>query len=679
MKEQKQLPKTIKFGDCELDVPSGVVIDGGRSTRLDPKSVDVAIYLAEHCDQLVTHDQLLEAVWPNKFVTESQLSKRITEIRQALGDNQKPHRYIETLPKRGYRLVCQCEIVEAIAESIQTFESNTGLMLGEIDQAHSTPWTAVLSFMGVVAGVIVIALGYFVYTNSAIETTELDELQVAAVVADKSIAVLLFDNLAPDRSEQWYANGVAEDIRTSLARLPELRVSSRSSSLKFRGENLGIREIAMRLDVAYVLEVSVRKDGDRLRITAKLIRAADDYTMWADSYDDSTEAIFDVEKDVAESIAATLGVYLDDERRDRMIQIGTRNVAAYEAYLRGVDTHTKAFRNDGILTMWDANEFFERAKELDPDFAAPILMHHDAFVHVVSQGNGIPRLSGDKNPMLLPAAALELALADLDLAKEKAINPSLRLVAEFNREYFSPTWYQMPRLIARLRELMNSNQWSWSGHSWVEEILQVMGEHELSREWAEERLRADPLDIGALRMLVDVEFMTGNFIAVQDMISRGRVAGLGPIPGIIQEIGIAQIQGNREEAIRLEEELMDIFSGTPNFAFNEALLAAFQGDYAKADQWGIETEVSLGGSRPGIYLLRIYHETGNWERHRALVEKIDAWPAGAVMFSEYILQFGYSLPFDLADAPKFAAQLQQAGIDLDAFSVLPRLSTMGNQ
>ena len=139
MKHQIQLPKTIKIGDCELDVPSGIVADGDRSTRLDPKSVDVALYLAEHPDQLVTHDQLLEAVWPNKVITESQLSKRITEIRRALGDNQKPYRYIETLPKRGYRLVCQCEIVEASMANMQNIESATSLTANEIDQASPPP------------------------------------------------------------------------------------------------------------------------------------------------------------------------------------------------------------------------------------------------------------------------------------------------------------------------------------------------------------------------------------------------------------------------------------------------------------------------------------------------------------------------------------------------------------
>ena len=104
-------------------------------------------------------------------------------------------------------------------------------------------------------------------------------------------------------------------------------------------------------------------------------------------------------------------------------------------------------------------------------------------------------------------------------------------------------------------------------------------------------------------------------------------------------------------------------------------MAAFQGDYAAANQWAIETERLRGTNRPGIYALQIYHETGEKERLRALVEKIDNWPAGAVMFWPLIRQYGYSLPFDLADAPKLSAKLEQAGIDLNLFSILPRVST----
>ena len=677
MKKQKQLPKAITIGACELDVPSGIVVDGDRSTKLLPKSVDVLIHLVEHSDQLVTHDQLMKSVWSDQFVTESQITKRIAEIRQALGDNQKPHRYIETLPKRGYRLVCQCEIVEASTASNQANDSRA-----------RRQWLPSLAsngpMLGVAIGVLVIALGYFVYTSRFAEEPLLDDL-LAAGCTDKSVAVLPFDDLSPDRDKRWYSDGLSEQIINSLYQLPELRVSASTSSFQFRDENIGIPEIAIQLDVCYVLDGSVRRDGDQVRISVQLIHAEDDYQLWADSYGGLAKDIFDVQEDVAESVAMALNIFLDDERRERMFQLGTRNVEAYEAYLQGVDIHTKAIPNlsyDGTWTLWDANEFFERAMELDPDFAAPILMHHVAFADVVSRGNDIPRLRGDKNPMLTPEEALERALADLDKAIDIARNPALKLVAEFNREYYSPTWLRMPELITRLRELIASNQWNWTGRSWVDEILVVMGEHELIRAWAEESLRGDPPGTGTSalvwQLIVNAEFVAGNFNEMLDLISRRRVFGASTGTGKLREFNMLAIQGNTKEAISLQEEILEIFyPGSLGLTFNDAYLAAIQGDYDKANQWGTEIEELQGSSRPGIWLLRIYHETGEKKRTRALIKKIDDWPAGSTMFANVIYDFGYSLPFDLADAPKFSKQLQQAGLNLESFSILPRLSKLG--
>lgn len=112
-KEQKMLPKSIKIGECELDVASGIILDGNRSTKLGPKSVDILIYFAEHPGQLVSRDQLMDAVWPGVVITESQISKRILEIRNALGDNDEPRQCIETLTGRGFRLICTTEIVDS--------------------------------------------------------------------------------------------------------------------------------------------------------------------------------------------------------------------------------------------------------------------------------------------------------------------------------------------------------------------------------------------------------------------------------------------------------------------------------------------------------------------------------------------------------------------------------------
>ncbi len=719
MKHQIQLPKTIKIGDSELDVPSGIVADGDRSTRLDPKSVDVALFFAEHPDQLVTHDQLLEAVWPNKVITESQLSKRITEIRRALGDNQKPYRYIETLPKRGYRLVCQCEIVEASMANMQNIESATNLTANEIDQASPPParqsavianslmagnasdsalhtdenrarqqWrssrsvaraAAARPFLSTAIAMLVIALGYLVYTSHFAEETLPEELQVAAAngtITVKSVAVLPFVDLSPDQSEQWYSDGLTEEIINSLARLPELRVSARTSSFRFRGENLVIPDIAVRLAVANIVEGSVRRDGDRLRISVQLIRADDGFHMWSESYDESTEAIFDVQKDVAESIASTLDIFLDDERRELMFQIGTRNVEAYEAYLQGMGIHDGDDRRD--TNLWDANVFFARTLELDPDFAAAALMHSDAFIHVMMKGNNTFGIRGDNNPLHSAEAAQDLLMADLDRAAANARNPSLKLGIELQREFFSPNWQRIPGLISRLREQIDSYPWSQTDDGWLVPILNFFGEHEMSRVLAEARLSEDPLDTRGLEFLIAVERYSGNFDVALELSRTADLINGGHERTVINR-GMAIYGGDREKAMHFAETDLELHreGGGGWYNFWKAYLAAVRGDYGEATRFAVQWEASRpfdGGMAPGLLLL--YNETGDESRSRAITEKIDAMPGGSAILARTMKKIGNSLPFNLADAPNFTAQLRQAGIDPHSLKQLPRLSTI---
>ena len=693
---KRQLPKTIKIGDCELDVPSGIVADGDRSTRLDPKSVDVALYFAEHPDQLVTHDQLLEAVWPNKVITESQLSKRITEIRQALGDNQKPYRYIETLPKRGYRLVCQCEIVEqsaVIANSLTAGNASDSALHNDESRARQQWWSsrsvaraaATRPILSTAIAMLVIALGYFVYTSRATQETVLD----AVAVTEKSVAVLPFVDLSPDHSEQWYSDGLTEEIINSLARLPELRVSARTSSFRFRGENLVIPDIAVQLGVAYIVEGSVRRDGDRLRISVQLIRADDGFHMWSESYDESTEAIFDVHQDVAESIASTLDIFLDDERRELMFQIGTRNVEAYEAYLQGMGIWTRYHGGGGPwdLNLWDANVFFARTLELDPDFAAAALMHSDAFIHVMMDGNIVGALRGDNNPLHSAEAAQDLLMADLDRAAANARNPSLKLGIELQREFFSPNWQRIPGLISRLREQIDSYPWRQTDDGWLAPILNFFGEHEMSRVLAEARLSEDPLDTRGLAFLIEVEQFSGNFdVALElsrtaDLITT-RDQSSYSVGGHTRRLnlGMAINRGDREKAIHFVETELELLreGGSGLYQFFKAYLAAVRGDYGEPTRFAVQWEASGpfdGGMAPGLLL--IYNETGDESRSRAITEKIDAMPGGSAIFASMTRKANNSLSFNLADAPNFTAQLRQAGIDPHSLKQVPRLSTIG--
>jgi TolB-like protein/Tfp pilus assembly protein PilF len=184
----------------------------------------------------------------------------------------------------------------------------------------------------------------------------------------KSIAVLPFADLSQDQDQRWFTDGLAEEILNALARTPDLLVASRTSSFKYRGSDLDISEIAAELGVAHVLEGSVRGSGDRIRVTAQLIRASDGFHVWSESYDRSEQDMIAIQEDLAVHIAEALETTLDPDALAAMASAGTRSVAAYRAYLRGLASRAAA--EDMIANRLRSYEYFEEAREIDPDFAA---------------------------------------------------------------------------------------------------------------------------------------------------------------------------------------------------------------------------------------------------------------------------------------------------------------------
>ena len=183
---------------------------------------------------------------------------------------------------------------------------------------------------------------------------------------DKSIAVLPFADFSPGGDQQWFADGLSEEILNALARTPDLLVSARTSSFQYKGSKLGIPKIAAELGVAHVLEGSVRSTAQRIRVTAQLIRAADGFHVWSQNYDREVADMIEVQEDLARQIAIAMRTSMDPEALADMAQVGTRSVEAYQAYIRGV-AGTVSFEPSAYKAAY---ELFEQARQLDPAFAA---------------------------------------------------------------------------------------------------------------------------------------------------------------------------------------------------------------------------------------------------------------------------------------------------------------------
>jgi TolB-like protein len=202
---------------------------------------------------------------------------------------------------------------------------------------------------------------------------------------DRSIAVLPFANMSGDVENEYFADGLSEEILNFLAGVPDLQVTARTSSFQFKGKNADVREIGGALNVANVLEGSVRRAGDQARITAQLIRASDGYHLWSATYDRQMDDVFEIQTEIAESVTRALGVVLDDAQRQQMIDAGVREVDAFVYYQRGLEKFWKAHGEHFDLAMMaEAAELFGEAIRIEPDFADAYFMRSDYYAHLTT-------------------------------------------------------------------------------------------------------------------------------------------------------------------------------------------------------------------------------------------------------------------------------------------------------
>jgi TolB-like protein len=213
----------------------------------------------------------------------------------------------------------------------------------------------------VIIGALVLALGYFLW--------ERQQITAPPTTLDRSVAVLPFVNLSSDEEQEWFVDGLTEEILNSLARTPDLLVAARTSSFSYKGTSEDVRKIADELGVAHILEGSVRKGGDTLRVTAQLIRASDGFHLWSETYDRPPADVIAIQEEIAIEIANALKTAIDPEALAAMVSAGTHSVPAYEAYLKGLALGVNAEMSVDASLFMEADGEFARAVTIDPEFS----------------------------------------------------------------------------------------------------------------------------------------------------------------------------------------------------------------------------------------------------------------------------------------------------------------------
>ncbi len=357
--------RTFVLAGRRIDPADRRIKTADAHSEIEPRVMAVLIALARRQGETVRRQDLIDLVWRGAPGADPSLSNAISLLRSALGDTDAENRLIQTIPKQGYRLTVPVERSALPDGKKLSPASTTG---GDVaDDASGGIFGARVMRRTVLAGAAfaVATLSVFLL----LDRTELSNTSVGieniSEFEPRSIAVLPFVNMSSDIANDYFSDGMAEEILNALAQVDSLKVASRTDSFRFRGENASIEEISKRLKVANILEGSVRQEDNQLRVTVQLISASDGRHLWSSTYDRKAGDIFAIQQDIALNIANALVDELSDAERERVTSLPTKNLEAYDYFLIG----------NYQLRQWTIDDnrralvSFKAAVELDPKFA----------------------------------------------------------------------------------------------------------------------------------------------------------------------------------------------------------------------------------------------------------------------------------------------------------------------
>jgi TolB-like protein/DNA-binding winged helix-turn-helix (wHTH) protein len=348
----------LVFGRFRLDPMRRSLWRDGREVALTARLFDTLLYLAQHPERLVTRDELASAVWGGRVVEDGNLQKAISALRKALQGDGLAESIIITVPGRGFQFVVPVTLeAEEVPGAVSASFGDAGVT-GSQPVARPSRSRRMGAMLGV--GALALVAGGGVAWHFALRPP-------AFAPPPHSVAVMPFSNLSGDPRQEYFSDGLSEELINALGRVDALHVAARLSSFSFKGKSATVGEIAHGLNVATVLEGSVRRDGTHVRVTVQLIDAVSGYQLWSRSYDRDAGDMFRLQGEIAEATAQALQVSLLGNVASRFTLGGTTNAAAFDAYVRG----TNLIRN-GVTTedaVRQALAAFDEAAAQDPNFA----------------------------------------------------------------------------------------------------------------------------------------------------------------------------------------------------------------------------------------------------------------------------------------------------------------------
>ena len=375
------ISESFLINEWEVSPATLSIQKGEKIVKLEPKVMQVLAFLANRPGEVISRQELEDHIWEGTIVGYDAVTNTIIKLRKAFGDNPKKHNVIETIPKTGYRLTADViRELPAVEESavVQSKQDSLNFTKKKLQKNKTISLRLLLGLLGIVLSLS----AYWLWLSQKNNPLSLPN--------EPSIAVMPFVNIGNDSEQNYFSDGITEDLITDLSNVSSLFVIARNSSFQYKGKTVDVKSVANELGVRYILQGSVRRDKNDIRINIQLMDGVTDENVWAERYDANTDDIFKIQDEITRKIISSLSIQLTENDHDVLSKSDTLNVASYDEFLKGWERYWKFTRDDFAI----AEAHFKKAIQIDPQnsraHAALALIYWQAWSQKWHENYGTP-------------------------------------------------------------------------------------------------------------------------------------------------------------------------------------------------------------------------------------------------------------------------------------------------
>ena len=598
------------LGDWLVSPKLNRISKNGQAVSIKHKSMLVLVALADAKGEVLTRNEIMDSVWPGMEVTDDVLTQSVVELRKAFNDEARQPRYIETIPRVGFRLL------PMVAQPATTSKA-------------PNPRYALVA-------VVAIAIGSLTWLG--IDRLSSERNPVITTQDPIAIAVLPFVNMSDDPANEYFSDSMSEELANVLVRIPSLRVTSRTSTFSYRGSDKKLTVIGDELGVTYIIEGSVRKTGSRIKVAVQLVEVESDTHLWSETYTRELADIFAIQEQIAQSVVAAMRYTLSGAEEARLAQRPTDNIEAYNEYLIG--RHLWNQRRPDLLS--EALQHLNAAVLLDPDFDEAWAAIADVYVVAAESGVG----SIEEN----------IRLGRQAVGRALAVNPESAhaLAASGSFRFYEYDWEGANADLKRALELAPDYA---TAHHWYAETLWVQGRTDEARYHMRLARQADPVSVvirylPGLYLLWDYQFdeaeqhfmdvlalggepFPATIIGLEKLNSlrgdfdeaRRRARQFAELTGIDPTADLARIDAMENPALKERAlNLLQQRDAEPDGAFGKALEYALLNEYEMALA-NLELGFASGDAyAPAMSYMKVYEPLRDDPRFQAMLKKMNLLP-----------------------------------------------------